>query len=54
MRTRVVESCRVLRLSHTVDVLPALGVAASLAASPTDLESFVMRLALHNSQVGGA
>ncbi len=36
--------CRLLRLRHVVDVVPALSVAAEITASRTDLESFILRL----------
>ena len=36
--------CRLLRLRHVVDVVPALSAAAEVTASRTDLESFILRL----------
>ena len=36
--------CRLLRLRHVVDVVPALSVAAEITASRTDLESYILRL----------
>ena len=37
---------RLLRLRHVVDVVPALSAVAEVAASRTDLESFILRLTL--------
>ncbi len=37
---------RLLRLRHVVDVVPALSALAEVAASRTDLESFILRLTL--------
>ncbi|KAK9916791.1 hypothetical protein WJX75_007099 [Coccomyxa subellipsoidea] len=41
---------RVLRLSHSVDVLASLDLAASLAASRADLVTYLLRLSMHNLQ----
>ncbi|BDA40386.1 probable trafficking protein particle complex subunit 8 [Coccomyxa sp. Obi] len=43
-------SYRLLRLSHSVDVLPCLHVAAELAASRADLVTFLLRLSMRNMQ----
>lgn len=37
---------RLLRLRHVVDVVPALSAVAEVAASRTDLDSFILRLTL--------
>lgn len=37
---------RLLRLRHVVDVVPALSAVAEVAASRTDLESFILCLTL--------
>lgn len=44
-------ACRLLRLRHVVDVVPALGAVAEVAASRTDLDSFILRLTLQVSPV---
>ena len=38
--------CRLLRLRHVVDVMHALSAVADVAASRTDLSSFILRLTL--------
>ena len=38
--------CRLLRLRHVVDVVPALSAAAEVAASRTDLHSYILRVTL--------
>ena len=47
----MVHASRVLRLSHSVDVLASLDLAASLAASRADLVTYLLRLSMHNLQV---